>query len=103
MIETLLEEIYFSDCGPIDKMKNTEEYNRLTKEAGKYYDKLFAILNEEQSKWLDEIYVLSGGTESEWGLVCFRAGIKFGLRLINELFGKEIEKQKNTPPEKREG
>ncbi len=33
MEESLLKEIYMSNYGPIDKIKNTEEYDRLSDEV----------------------------------------------------------------------
>ncbi len=52
MNKSILEEIYFSDCGPSETMVYTEEYLRLNKEADEYFDKLFAILGKEPSEWL---------------------------------------------------
>ena len=93
MEESLLKEIYMSDCGPIDKVKNTEEYDKLTDEVMNYYNKLSEILGEEPKTWLNELYGTETLISSEWGFMCFRAGIKFGIRFITEAFGKENEKK----------
>ncbi len=95
-----IKEIYLSDCGPVDKMKNTEEYDRLTDEVSGYYDKLYKILDGDPKKWLDEIWTLESGLEAEWGFMCFRAGIEFGLRLSQEL--KEGIYKKSLPIDGRE-
>ncbi len=93
MEESLLKEIYMSDCGPIDKIKNTEEYDRLSDEAEKYYGKLIKVLGKEQKTWLDDLLDLETLIAAEMGFMCFRAGIKFGIQFITEAFRKENEKK----------
>ncbi len=87
MNKSILEEIYFSDCGPSETMVYTEEYLRLNKEADEYFDKLFAILGKEPGEWLDTIWLLEGGIHSEYGLMGFREGIRFAFRLLAETMG----------------
>lgn len=94
MTNSILEEIYYSNCGQAEKLKAGEEYWRLEKEAGEYYDKLYAVLNEEQREWLYQFWFLSAGSESKWGYENFCAGLKFGMRLISE-----INNDKNTSPD----
>ncbi len=90
-MKSLLEEIYVTDSGLRENIKYSEEYSRLEQEANGYYDKLFGILGKEPSRWLDEIWMLEGGMRSEYGLMNFREGIRFVLRLIAEMMetGKE--------------
>lgn len=104
MIEPLLEEIYYSNCGQMEKLHVGKEYERLKKEAGEYYEKIFEILNKEQREWLEKYWLASAGQEAEWGYANFREGIKFGAQLILEILEERIfhqnsEKQKNNPPD----
>ena len=85
MKESVLEDIFGGDCGLREKMKKTEEYERLKTESDSYYDKLFAILGKEPAKWLDEIWLLEGGMEAEFGLMGFREGIRFVFRIFAEI------------------
>ena len=85
-MQSVLEEIYHTDCGLREKMKFTAEYSRLKKEAEGYYDKLFGVLGEEPTKWLDEVWLLEAGMQSEFGLIGFREGIRFVFRLFADLF-----------------
>ena len=92
----------------MEKLEAGEEYKRLEKEAGEYYEKLNEGLNKEQREWLDKYWLASAGQEAEWGYTNFRAGLKFGVQFMLEVLEEKIfhqnsEKQKNTPPESREG
>lgn len=91
MNNSILEEIYNTDCGLREKMKHTAEYERLEKEAGGYYDKLFAMLGKEPAGWLDRIWLLEAGMQSEYGLMGFRAGIGFVIRVLTESMKQETE------------
>lgn len=84
MNKSILEEIYNSVFGAGDNLRHTVEYERLNQESDGYFDQLFAMLGKEPTKWLDEIWVLEGGMQSEFGLMGFRAGVRFAFRLIAE-------------------
>lgn len=99
MIEPLLDEIYYSNCGQMEKLEAGEEYKRLEKEAGEYYEKLNEGLNKEQRELLEKYWLASAGQESKWGYANFRAGLKLGAQFILEIleeriFNRNSDKQK---------
>ena len=83
-----LEEIYYLKSEEFGKLVRGTEYGKLTEEINKLYDKLFAVMNDEQKKWLDQIWFLNGGLESERGRYCFRMGFKTACRLMLEVIKK---------------
>ena len=58
MEESLLKEIYMSNYGPIDKIKNTEEYDRLSDEAEKYYGKLLDLGDASYARRQEKLYIV---------------------------------------------
>ena len=93
MIEPLLEEIYYSNCGQMEKLHVGKEYERLKKEADEYYDKLHKTLNKEQRELLSNYWEASAGEEAEWGYASFRAGLKFGVQFMLEVLGERVLNQ----------
>ncbi len=102
MNESILEEIFYDNCGLLVKMQYTKEYDRLKHRAEGYYDKLFAILGKEPSEWLDEIFLTEAGMESEFGLMCFREGVRFVFRLFADIMQNEGGNKK-SPLSETEG
>lgn len=85
MFQSLLEELYYENCGQIEKIKGNRELDRLEKKAYEQYDKLFAVLDDEHKQWLERIW--EARREMENCYLNFRAGLQFGGRLAVEALG----------------
>ena len=99
MNESILEEIFYDNCGLLVKMQYTKEYDRLKHRAAGDYEKL---LGKEPSEWLDEIFLTEAGMESEFGLMCFREGVRFVFRLFADIMQNEGGNKK-SPLSETEG
>ena len=87
MFQSLLEELYYENCGQIEKIKGSRELDRLEKKAYEEYDKLFAVLDDEHKQWLERIWEADSRREMENCYLNFRAGLQFGVRLAVEALG----------------
>ena len=85
MFQSLLKELYYENCGQIEKIKGSRELDRLEKKAYEEYDKLFAVLDDEHKQWLERIWETR--REMENCYLNFRAGLQFGVRLAVEALG----------------
>lgn len=68
-----------------EEMKHSEEYDKVFKEYGEIYEKVLKLLPNE-AKLLDELFIQTGGLENEFGLMCFKKGIKLAFALAIECF-----------------
>lgn len=92
MKHTIIQELYFDNCGQMEKIVMPQRYNLLQKEGFAYFDRLFEELDRERQALLEMILEKSAEQEGESNYACFRAGLKFGLRLAAEAFiGSEEE------------
>lgn len=85
MFQSLLKELYYENCGQIEKIKGSRELDRLEKKAYEQYNKLFAVLDDEHKQWLERIWETR--REMENCYLNFRAGLQFGVRLAVEALG----------------
>lgn len=88
MIRSVIQELYFDNCGQMEKIGMSKRYELLQKEAFGYYDRLSETLSKEQKGLLEKIWEKSAEQEGESNFSCFRAGLKFGLRLAAEVLAE---------------
>ncbi len=92
MAKSLLSIPYWGEDEIQKRIKRSEKYLYYQKQAEKFYDKLFQILDKEQTEWLNNVWTNEREIELEWGFLNFQAGVNFGLRLSSEAFcDKDLE------------
>ena len=86
MKNSFLSSLYFmdNDTGLYEKVKKTEEYNKLKAEADKYYEELEKTLSKEQKELFAKFLDNDFGADSEAAEQSFIAGFKCGVRLAAE-------------------
>ena len=84
MQNSFIDFILSVDSGIHEKIKQNKEYEKLSEEGFKIYDKLKDTLNGEQIMQLNKLSDTHMGLQCESSDKYFKAGVKFGVRFIIE-------------------
>lgn len=87
-MRSVLEELYYSSEGLLEKIGTSEEYNKINDEFCEVFEKLLETLNDDQKEMLNNLCNLSGGLESEMAITHFKTGFKLCMRLVFEGINK---------------
>lgn len=70
-------------------IKLTEEYNKLSNDSLKIYEKFYGSLTEKQKKQFDDLFELECEMHAEMEDEYYKQGLTLGLRLGAEVFGSK--------------
>ncbi len=88
MGKSVIEDLYYCRRGNVQYIKNSEEYLKILNEVNQLYGQLVKILDEESRKVLKRLMDLNTEMEAEADLENFKEGLKIGILLGGECFGK---------------
>lgn len=86
-MKSILEELYYSSEGLMEKINSGRNYKKLHNECGNAFELLQEELKGEQKKRLLKLYELLSDLEAESALAYFKEGFKLCARLILESLG----------------
>ena len=82
-----LEALYFGNLHPTESSAHKKSrYWQVSKQANEAYDKVQALLNDEQRNAFDNFVALQLSTQSEAELESFILGYRIGTRLLIDSF-----------------
>lgn len=82
-----LEALYFGNLHPTESSAHKKSrYWQVSKQANEAYDKVQALLNDEQRNAFDNFVALQLSTQSEAELENFILGYRIGTRLLIDSF-----------------
>ncbi|MDE6505022.1 MAG: hypothetical protein K2L42_04045 [Clostridia bacterium] len=74
--------LLYNKHGNIETINYSDEYYAVQKQYDECYEKLEAVLNDEQKRILDDLFLLSGGLQSEAESAYYEEGFKFAVKLL---------------------
>ena len=87
MFRSLLEELYYDNCGQMEKIRMSDRLARFEEDAEELFGKLSAALDDEHRQWLDKLRETVFFRDTEYSYLNFRAGLQFGVRFAVEALG----------------
>lgn len=87
MQNSVIDFILSKDLGLHEKIEFNEKFKEYSRIAGKYYERLGGMLNDEQKDIFLKFVEADTDERCEGFDIYFRAGLKFGLRLAIECLG----------------
>lgn len=87
-MQSIIEEILYGNRGQIENLDYGKEYDRLSEEGLKIYDKFYPTLTKKQKKQFDNIFNVEAGQAAEAERAVYIEGFKIGFLIAVECFTK---------------